>query len=99
MTVITLRNLGATDSQIRRIFLFEGRMISAAGAVIGIALGLLLCWLQQTYGLVQLGDQAGNFVVNAYPISVHPEDYHHYLPHSYPRRLAFCVVSCTLYES
>ena len=72
--VITLRNLGATDSQIRRIFLFEGRMISAAGAVIGIALGLLLCWLQQTYGLVQLGDQAGNFVVNAYPISVHPED-------------------------
>ena len=49
-------------------------MISAAGAIIGIALGLLLCWLQQTYGLVQLGDQAGNFVVNAYPISVHPED-------------------------
>uniref|UniRef100_UPI0028DC61F1 ABC transporter permease n=1 Tax=Prevotella denticola TaxID=28129 RepID=UPI0028DC61F1 len=72
--VITLRNLGATDGQIRRIFLFEGRMISAAGALIGIALGLLLCWLQQTYGLVQLGDQAGNFVVNAYPISIHPED-------------------------
>ena len=72
--VITLRNLGATDGQIRRIFLFEGRMISAAGAVIGIVLGLILCWLQQTYGLVQLGDQAGNFVVNAYPISIHPED-------------------------
>ena len=72
--VITLRNLGATDGQIRCIFLFEGRMISAAGAVIGIVLGLILCWLQQTYGLVQLGDQAGNFVVNAYPISVHPED-------------------------
>ena len=72
--VITLRNLGATEGQIRRIFLFEGRMISAAGAVIGIVLGLILCWLQQTYGLVQLGDQAGNFVVNAYPISVHPED-------------------------
>ena len=72
--VITLRNLGATDGQIRRIFLFEGRMISAAGAVIGIVLGLILCWLQQTYGLVQLGDQAGDFVVNAYPISVHPED-------------------------
>ena len=45
--VITLRNLGATDGQIRRIFLFEGRMISVAGAIIGIALGLLLCWLQQ----------------------------------------------------
>lgn len=72
--VVTLRNLGASDGQIRRIFLFEGRMISAIGAIIGIGLGLLLCWLQQTYGLVKLGDQAGNFVVNAYPISVHPED-------------------------
>ena len=49
-------------------------MISVAGAVLGIAIGLLLCWLQQTYGIVRLGDQAGNFVVNAYPISVHPLD-------------------------
>ena len=72
--IITLRNLGANDKQIRRVFLFEGRMISVAGAVIGIAIGLLLCWLQQTYGIVRLGDEAGNFVVNAYPISVHPLD-------------------------
>ncbi|WP_028897098.1 FtsX-like permease family protein [Prevotella sp. HUN102] len=70
----TLRNLGATDKQINQIFLFEGRMISAFGAFIGIAVGLLLCWLQQVYGIVRLGDQAGNFVVNAYPISVHPWD-------------------------
>lgn len=69
--VITLRNLGATEKQINQVFLFEGRMISVAGAIIGIGLGLLLCWLQQTYGLVKLGNQAGNFVVNAYPISVH----------------------------
>ena len=53
--VATLRNLGASDKQIVRIFLFEGRMISAIGAVLGIAVGLLLCWLQQTYGLVGLG--------------------------------------------
>ena len=50
------------------------RMISVAGAVIGIAVGLLLCWLQQRYGIVRLGDEAGNFVINAYPISVHPVD-------------------------
>lgn len=49
-------------------------MISAAGAVIGIAAGLLLCWLQQTFGLVRLGDSSGSFVVDAYPISVHPQD-------------------------
>ena len=72
--VVTLRNLGASDKQIVRIFLFEGRMISAIGAVLGILLGLLLCWLQQTYGLVALGSSSDSFVVNAYPVSVHPWD-------------------------
>ena len=72
--VVTLRNLGASDRQIVRIFLFEGRMISAIGAVIGIAIGLLLCWLQQTFGIVALGSTSGTFVVNAYPVSVHPWD-------------------------
>lgn len=70
----TLRNLGATDRQIRSIFLFEGRIISAIGAVVGILLGLLLCWLQQEFGLVHMGDSAGSFVVNAYPVSVHYGD-------------------------
>ena len=72
--VVTLRNLGASDKQITRIFLFEGRLISAISAVIAFALGLLLCWLQQTYGIVKLGSSTGSFVVNAYPVSVHPED-------------------------
>ncbi|WP_297143613.1 FtsX-like permease family protein [uncultured Prevotella sp.] len=70
----TLRNLGATDRQIRSIFLFEGRIISAIGAVVGILLGLLLCWLQQEFGLVHMGDSAGSFVVNSYPVSVHYDD-------------------------
>ena len=70
----TLRNLGATDRQIRSIFLFEGRIISAIGAVVGILFGLLLCWLQQEFGLVHMGDSAGSFVVNAYPVSVHYDD-------------------------
>ena len=72
--VVTLRNLGANDHQIVRIFLFEGRMISTIGAIIGIGIGLLLCWLQQTYGIVALGESSGSFVVNAYPVSVHPTD-------------------------
>lgn len=72
--VQTLRNLGADDRQISRIFLFEGRFIAVIGAVIGIALGLLLCWLQQRYGLVALGESSGSFVVNAYPVSVHYTD-------------------------
>ena len=72
--VVTLRNLGANDRQISRIFLFEGRMISAIGALLGIVLGLLLCLLQQQYGIVRLGTSEGSFVVNAYPVSVHPWD-------------------------
>ena len=72
--VVTLRNLGASDKQIVRIFLFEGRLISAIGAIIGIILGLTLCWGQQTYGWVKLGSSSASFVINAYPVSVHPED-------------------------
>ena len=68
---VTLSYLGATKSQITRIFLYEGRIISTIGAVIGILLGLLLCWLQQEFGFVHLGDSSGSFVVNAYPVSVH----------------------------
>lgn len=71
--VRTLRNLGANDKQISRIFLFEGRLISVFGAVLGIGVGLLLCWLQQEYGFVTMGD-AGNYIVNAYPVSVHYSD-------------------------
>ncbi len=72
--VVTLRNLGATEQQITRIFLFEGRMISAIGAVVGILIGLLLCWMQQQYGIIKLGSSEGSFVVDAYPVSVHPWD-------------------------
>ena len=72
--VVTLRNLGATDKQITRIFLLEGRLIAAVGAVVGIVLGLLLCLAQQTFGLVKLGSTSGSFIVDAYPVSVHPWD-------------------------
>lgn len=69
--VVTLRNLGASDKQITQIFLFEGRMISALGAVVGLVIGLLLCWIQQTFGIIALGSSAGSFIVDAYPVSVH----------------------------
>ena len=72
--VVTLRNLGASDKQIVRVFLFEGRMIAVIGAVIGIGFGLLLCLLQQQYGFVRLGDAEGSFIVDSYPVSVHYTD-------------------------
>lgn len=69
--VATLRNLGATDQQICNIFMFEGRMISFFGALIGIILGLALCWLQEQYGLISMGKSEGAFIVESYPVSVH----------------------------
>ncbi|MBQ3805615.1 MAG: ABC transporter permease [Prevotella sp.] len=70
----TLRALGARPSLIKRIFIFEGWLISIIGAVVGVALGLLLCLLQQQFGLVSLGQSSGAFVVDAYPVSVHYSD-------------------------
>ena len=65
----TLRHLGAPQRTIVRIFLHESRMITAIGAVAGILLGLLLCWLQMEFGLLRFGN-SGNFIVDAYPVSV-----------------------------
>lgn len=71
--VMSLRNMGANDRQITRIFLLEGYMISCFGAVSGVVLGVLLCFLQQQFGLISLGS-SGSFVVEAYPVSVHAGD-------------------------
>lgn len=67
----TLRALGARPSLIKRIFVYEGWLISIIGATCGILLGLLVCWIQQEFGVVSLGQSSGSFVVDAYPVSVH----------------------------
>ena len=72
--VVALRSLGASDKLISRIFLFEGRLISLFGAISGIALGLILCFIQQKFGIISLGGGGGTFVVDAYPVSVHAWD-------------------------
>lgn len=72
--VQTLRNLGADDGQIANIFLIEGRMIAVIGAVAGIVIGLALCLVQQNFGIVKFGSSAGNYIIDAYPVSVHIAD-------------------------
>ena len=67
--VQTLANLGADRRLISRIFLQEGCLILILGDIIGVLLGLLLCYLQQQFGLISLGTEGG-FVVSAYPVSV-----------------------------
>lgn len=68
--VETLRNMGANDRQIQQIFLFEGWMISGFGALLGILVGVVLCWMQQAFGLIRLGDAAGSFIIDAYPVHI-----------------------------
>lgn len=66
-SISTLRSMGADRSLINKIFLFEGWFISLAGVAGGLILGVILIWLQQTFGLIRFqGD--GDFVVDAYPV-------------------------------
>jgi len=65
----TLSHIGLSKKGIRRIFAAEGRMISIGGAVVGLLLGLLVCWLQQTFGFLKL-DSMGSFVINNYPVKM-----------------------------
>ena len=61
-----LRSLGADEKLIKRIFLFEGWMISLLGASLGIALGIVVILIQQHFGILKLGGD--NYVVDAYPV-------------------------------
>ena len=67
--IATLRSLGADDKLIVRIFMTEGWLISMIGALSGLVIGVLLCWLQQEFGLLRLGD-SGAFIVEAYPVKL-----------------------------
>lgn len=60
--------LGATRSQLQRIFFFEGMMIISIGAIAGMFVAVLLCMAQQHFGFVRLGQQEGSFITDAYPV-------------------------------
>ena len=67
----TLKHLGADNGLIKTIFLFEGWMISAVGALAGLVIGTVICLIQQYFGLVKMGS---GYVVEAYPVLLQPAD-------------------------
>ncbi len=68
-----LKSLGADNNLIRKIFIFEGWLISIIGAVAGVILGFIICWLQQKYGLVRL--QSDSLILDAYPVIMKIKDF------------------------
>lgn len=66
-------SMGATTKQVRAIFLVEGAVISLSGALFGLILGYIVCWLQQEVGLIGMGLQTS--VVNFYPVKMAWQDF------------------------
>lgn len=66
----TLRHLGCNQKQIAQVFLYIGRLICIIGAVSGIILGIIICLIQQHYGIITLGNSAAQFAITAYPVQV-----------------------------
>jgi len=67
--IATLRNMGASNRLIERIFLLEGWLISITGSILGLAVGTLISWIQQHFGLIRLSG-SGSFVIDAYPVRI-----------------------------
>ena len=63
--------LGAPTTQVRRLFLFEGWMIAIYGAVVGVVLGVIVCAVQQHFGIISMGS---GYVVEQYPVEVRWSD-------------------------
>ena len=68
----SLKNMGADNRLIRKIFFMEGMLISIIGAIAGLTLGALLCYLQQKFGFVPMD---GNFAVQYFPVEMHIADF------------------------
>ncbi|MDO8998215.1 MAG: FtsX-like permease family protein [Bacteroidota bacterium] len=68
----TLYSMGASINLIRNIFMREGFLITGVGAIIGLLVGLLVCWLQVQFHLVKFGDE---FIIPYYPIEIQIKDF------------------------
>lgn len=70
--ISTLKSMGATDRMIRRIFLLEGFLLTLLGMGIGVALAIILYFLQKNVGIVTIPD---GFLVESYPIAMRATDF------------------------
>ncbi len=71
--VFILRSMGMTRPRLRSAFRSEGILICAVAVVAGLLLGFVVCFLQQHFGIVRMGD--GNFVVSTFPVAMRAVDF------------------------
>lgn len=70
-----LGSMGADRRLLRRIFFSEGFLIAFLGAIGGLFLGGVVCWLQQHFGLIKLQGGDGAFIIDAYPVLMQGWDF------------------------
>ena len=70
----SLTNMGASNSMIANIFMYEGWLITFIGIITGIVIGLILCLLQQHFGFIRLSDTPGAYIIDSYPVIVKISD-------------------------
>ena len=67
-----LKAMGATQSDIRKIFRLEGVMVGVIGSLFGLILGSFICWLQVTFELFALDTNV--YIIPAIPIEMRTMD-------------------------
>ncbi|MBW8334869.1 MAG: ABC transporter permease [Prolixibacteraceae bacterium] len=72
--IAVLQSMGANQKLIRTIFLFEGWMISLAGAIFGLIFGILICWVQIEFGILKIPGNEGAFIFSSYPVEIRITD-------------------------
>jgi lipoprotein-releasing system permease protein len=70
--IAVLKSMGADDGTIRRIFLFEGLLLTVLGLGIGILLAIAIYIIQKTWGIVTIPQ---GFLVDSYPIAMRATDF------------------------
>ena len=68
-----LKALGATRSSIIRLFMFEGMLVGTIGTVLGVVLGLIVCYLQIHYQLFPLDPTV--YIIPAIPVEIRWTDF------------------------
>ena len=66
--IFILKSIGILTKNVKRIYIFEGWLISQTGVLIGVVLGVIIVWLQAKYGFITIGNGSGQFIINAYPV-------------------------------